>query len=325
MLDKLNRKIDYLRISVIDRCNLRCVYCMPEEGIESIPHDEILTYDEILRICEIVSELGIRKIKITGGEPLVRKDIVNLIRDIKNIDKIEQVTLTTNGILLHEMLDDLYDAGIDAINISLDTLNKDNFKKITRRDGLEKVLMSIDKAYDLGIRVKINCLAIRDFNLRELVEIASFAKDREIDVRFIELMPIGFGKKYNQIDNDEILSILESRFGTFEIVTEKRGNGPAKYYRNQNMKGCIGFISAISHEFCESCNRIRLTSSGFLKLCLHYNKGIDLKGPIRNGISDEDLKKLIHDTIWNKPISHKFGHANGEQDIELKNMVQIGG
>jgi len=325
MLDKLNRKIDYLRISVIDRCNLRCVYCMPEEGIESIPHDEILTYDEILRICEIVSELGIRKIKITGGEPLVRKDIVNLIRDIKNIDKIEQVTLTTNGILLHEMLDDLYDAGIDAINISLDTLNKDNFKKITRRDGLEKVLMSIDKAYDLGIRVKINCLAIRDFNLSELVEIASFAKDREIDVRFIELMPIGFGKKYNQIDNDEILSILESRFGTFEIVTEKRGNGPAKYYRNQNMKGCIGFISAISHEFCESCNRIRLTSSGFLKLCLHYNKGIDLKGPIRNGISDEDLKKLIHDTIWNKPISHKFGHANGEQDIELKNMVQIGG
>lgn len=325
MLDKLNRKIDYLRISVIDRCNLRCVYCMPEEGIESIPHDEILTYDEILRICEIVSELGIRKIKITGGEPLVRKDIVNLIRDIKNIDKIEQVTLTTNGILLHEMLDDLYDAGIDAINISLDTLNKDNFKKITRRDGLEKVLMSIDKAYDLGIRVKINCLAIRDFNLRELVEIASFAKDREIDVRFIELMPIGFGKKYTQIDNDEILSILESRFGTFEIVTEKRGNGPAKYYRNQNMKGCIGFISAISHEFCESCNRIRLTSSGFLKLCLHYNKGIDLKGPIRNGISDDDLKVLIHDTIWNKPLSHKFGHANGEQDIELKNMVQIGG
>ena len=325
MLDKLNRKIDYLRISVIDRCNLRCVYCMPEEGIESIPHDEILTYDEILRICEIVSELGIRKIKITGGEPLVRKDIVNLIRDIKNIDKIEQVTLTTNGILLHEMLDDLYDAGIDAINISLDTLNKDNFKKITRRDGLEKVLMSIDKAYDLGIRVKINCLAIRDFNLRELVEIASFAKDREIDVRFIELMPIGFGKKYTQIDNDEILSILESRFGTFEIVTEKRGNGPAKYYRNQNMKGCIGFISAISHEFCESCNRIRLTSNGFLKLCLHYNKGIDLKGPIRNGISDEDLKKLIHDTIWNKPISHKFGHASEEQDIELKNMVQIGG
>ena len=325
MLDKLNRKIDYLRISVIDRCNLRCVYCMPEEGIESIPHDEILTYDEILRICEIVSELGIRKIKITGGEPLVRKDIVNLIRDIKNIDKIEQVTLTTNGILLHEMLDDLYDAGIDAINISLDTLNKDNFKKITRRDGLEKVLMSIDKAYDLGIRVKINCLAIRDFNLRELVEIASFAKDREIDVRFIELMPIGFGKKYNQIDNDEILSILESRFGTFEIVTEKRGNGPAKYYRNQNMKGCIGFISAISHEFCESCNRIRLTSSGFLKLCLHYNKGIDLKAPIRSGISDEDLKVLIHDTIWNKPLSHKFGHTNGEKDIEVKNMVQIGG
>ena len=325
MLDKLNRKIDYLRISVIDRCNLRCVYCMPEEGVESIPHEEILTYDEILRICETVSQLGIKKIKITGGEPLVRKDIVNLIRDIKNLDKIEQVTLTTNGILLYNMLDDLYDAGIDAINISLDTLKEDNFKQITRRDGLEKVLMAIDKAYDLGIRVKINCLAIRDFNINELADIANFAKDREIDVRFIELMPIGFGKKYTQIDNDEILSILESNFGTFEPVTEKRGNGPAKYYKNKDMKGCIGFISAISHEFCESCNRIRLTSNGFLKLCLHYNKGIDLKAPIRSGISDEDLKILIHDTIWNKPLSHKFGHTNGEKDIEVKNMVQIGG
>lgn len=325
MLDKLNRKIDYLRISVIDRCNLRCVYCMPEEGVESIPHEEILTYDEILRICETVSQLGIKKIKITGGEPLVRKDIVNLIRDIKNLDKIEQVTLTTNGILLYDMLDDLYDAGIDAINISLDTLKKDNFKQITRRDGLEKVLMAIDKAYNLGIRVKINCLAIRDFNINELADIANFAKDREIDVRFIELMPIGFGKKYTQIDNDEILSILESNFGTFEPVTEKRGNGPAKYYKNKDMKGCIGFISAISHEFCESCNRIRLTSNGFLKLCLHYNKGIDLKAPIRSGISDEDLKVLIHDTIWNKPLSHKFGHTNGEKDIEVKNMVQIGG
>ena len=325
MLDKLNRKIDYLRISVIDRCNLRCVYCMPEEGLESIPHEEILTYEEILRICETVSQLGIKKIKITGGEPLVRKDIVNLIRDIKNLDKIEQVTLTTNGILLYGMLDDLYDAGIDAINISLDTLKEDNFKQITRRDGLEKVLMAIDKAYNLGIRVKINCLAIRDFNINELADIANFAKDREIDVRFIELMPIGFGKKYTQIDNDEILSILESNFGTFEPVTEKRGNGPAKYYKNKDMKGCIGFISAISHEFCESCNRIRLTSNGFLKLCLHYNKGIDLKAPIRSGISDEDLKVLIHDTIWNKPLSHKFGHTNGEKDIEVKNMVQIGG
>ena len=325
MLDKFNRNIEYLRISVIDRCNLRCVYCMPEKGVEFIPHEEILTYDEILKICDVVSELGIKKIKITGGEPLVRKDIVNLIRDIKNLDKIEQVTLTTNGILLYDMLDDLYDAGIDAINISLDTLKSDNFKRITRKDGLEKVLKSIDKAYDLGIRVKINFLAIKDFNIDEIADIASFAEDRDIDVRFIELMPIGFGQKYKEIQSDEILSILESRFGRFETVTEKRGNGPAKYYKNENLKGCIGFISAISHEFCESCNRIRLTSNGFLKLCLHYNKGIDLKDSIRSGISDEDLKILIHDTIWNKPLQHKFGHTEGEQDIEVKNMVQIGG
>lgn len=325
MLDKFNRKIDYLRISVIDKCNLRCVYCMPEEGIESIPHEEILRYDEILRICNIVSELGIRKIKITGGEPLVRRDIVDLIRNIKNLDNIEQVTLTTNGILLYDMLDDLYDAGIDAINISLDTLKEDTFKKITRRDGLEKVLKSIDKAYDLGIKVKINCLAIRDFNIDEIADIASFARDKNIDVRFIELMPIGYGKQFSEIPNDEILSILESRFGIFESVNEKRGNGPAKYYRNKNLKGCIGFISAISHEFCESCNRIRLTSSGFLKLCLHYNKGIDLKEPMRNGIDDEDLKVLIYNAILNKPKQHQFKHSEGEQDVELKNMVQIGG
>ena len=325
MIDKLNRNIEYLRISVTDRCNLRCVYCMPEEGVENIPHDEILSYDEILRVCKCASKLGIKKIKITGGEPLVRKDIVSLIRDIKNIRGIEQVTLTTNGVLLYDMAKDLYEAGIDAINVSLDTLSRKKFLKITRRDDFEKVSMAIDKLVDLGVRVKINCLAIKEYNFDEIVKIAQYSKDNNIDVRFIELMPIGYGKIYTGISNEVILGLLEEKYGQFEKVKEKRGNGPAKYYRNQNMKGCIGFISAISHEFCESCNRIRLTSSGFLKLCLHYNKGIDLKAPIRSGISDEDLKVLIYDTIWNKPLSHKFGHTNGEKDIEVKNMVQIGG
>ena len=322
MLDKLNRKIDYLRISVIDRCNLRCVYCMPEEGIESIPHDEILTYDEILRICEIVSELGIRKIKITGGEPLVRKDIVNLIRDIKNIDKIEQVTLTTNGILLHEMLDDLYDAGIDAINISLDTLNKDNFKKITRRDGLEKVLMSIDKAYDLGIRVKINCLAIRDFNLRELVEIASFAKDREIDVRFIELMPIGEGTKYTGVSGKDLEKILKENFNIKEAKSDK-DNGPAFYYRIEGAEGRVGFISALSNHFCESCNRIRITPDGVLKQCLHFKSGLDLKNILREDTTREEIKERIKETIYNKPQGHRFIEDRKTEDDRF--MFQIGG
>ena len=220
MIDKLNRNIEYLRISVTDRCNLRCVYCMPEEGVENIPHDEILSYDEILRVCKCASKLGIKKIKITGGEPLVRKDIVSLIRDIKNIRGIEQVTLTTNGVLLYDMAKDLYEAGIDAINVSLDTLSRKKFLKITRRDHFEKVSMAIDKLVDLGVRVKINCLAIKEYNFDEIVKIAQYSKDNNIDVRFIELMPIGYGKIYTGISNEVILGLLEEKYGQFEKVKE---------------------------------------------------------------------------------------------------------
>lgn len=324
MIDKLNRKIDYMRISVTDKCNLRCVYCMPEEGVENIPHDEILSYDEILRICKSIAQLGIKKIKITGGEPLVRKDIVKLIGEIKKIEGIEQVTLTTNGVLLYDMIDELHKVGIDAINISLDTLDKEKFKSITRRNEFEKVLKSIYKALELGIKVKMNCLSIKEHNIDEITDIALFAKNHNMDVRFIELMPIGYGNKYSGISNEKLLELLQNRYGTFYKVKEKRGNGPAVYYHNEDFKGCIGFISAISNEFCETCNRVRLTSNGFLKLCLHYNKGIDLKDPMRKGINDEQLKNMIYNAIENKPLGHKFYNINSE-DIEIKNMVQIGG
>lgn len=325
MIDKLNRKIDYMRISVTDKCNLRCVYCMPQEGVENIPHNEILSYDEILRICKSIAQLGIRKIKITGGEPLVRKDIVTLISEIKKIEGIDQVTLTTNGVLLYEMLEELHEAGIDAINISLDTLDKNKFKDITRRDSFDNVIKSIYKTLELGIKVKINCLAIKENNLDEIKEIALFAKDNKIDVRFIELMPIGYGKDYSGISNENLLELLEDRYGTFYQVEEKRGNGPAIYYKNEDFKGCIGFISAISNEFCETCNRVRLTSNGFLKLCLHYNKGIDLKEPMRRGINDKKLKDMIFHAIENKPLGHEFYNVNNNEDVEIKNMVQIGG
>lgn len=325
MIDKLNRNIEYMRISVTDKCNLRCAYCMPEEGIPNIPHEEILSYDEILRICKSIAQLGIKKIKITGGEPLVRKDIVNLIKAIKNIKGIEQVTLTTNGVLLYDMLDDLYEAGIDAINISLDTLDREKFKMITRRDKYEYVIKGIERCINLGIRVKINCLAIKEHNLDEIIEIAYFAKNHNTDVRFIELMPIGYGNKFTGISNEKLLVLLEKHYGSFKKVKEKRGNGPAVYYRNKDFKGCIGFISAISNEFCERCNRVRLTSSGFLKLCLHYNKGIDLKEPMRSGISDVELRDMIYHAIENKPLGHNFYHENSMKDVEIKNMVQIGG
>ncbi|MEG1409988.1 MAG: GTP 3',8-cyclase MoaA [Terrisporobacter sp.] len=325
MIDKLNRKIEYMRISVTDKCNLRCVYCMPEEGISNIPHEEILSYEEILIICRSIAQLGIKTIKITGGEPLVRRDIVRLIGDIKKIEGIEEVTLTTNGVLLYYMIDDLYEAGIDAINISLDTLDRKKFVQITRRDEYYNVRKAIEKSIELGIRVKINCLAIKEYNLNEIVDLAYFSKIHNVDVRFIELMPIGYGNKYSGISNEKLLGLLEECYGSFKKVREKRGNGPAVYYKNKDFKGCIGFISAISNEFCETCNRVRLTSSGFLKLCLHYNKGIDLKEPMRSGISDYDLKDIIYHAIENKPLGHKFYNIDSEKDVEIKNMVQIGG
>lgn len=325
MIDKLNRNIEYLRISVTDRCNLRCVYCMPEDGIENIPHNEILSYDEILRVCKCVSNLGIKKIKITGGEPLVRKDIVTLIKNIKKIDGIDEVTLTTNGVLLYDMAEDLYEAGIDAVNVSLDTLDRNNFLKITRCDEFKHVSMAINKLIDLGVRVKINCLAIKEHNIDEIVKIAEYSKRNNMDVRFIELMPIGYGKNYTGIPNEIILGLLEEEYGKFEKISEKRGNGPAVYYRNKDFKGCIGFISAISHEFCETCNRVRLTANGFLKLCLYYNKGIDLKAPMRNGVTDEDLQSIIYYAIKNKPLGHNFYNEINIKNVENKNMVQIGG
>lgn len=325
MIDKLNRKIEYMRISVTDRCNLRCVYCMPEEGIENIYHEEILSYDEIIKICKCTVNLGIKKIKITGGEPLVRKDIIKLIKDIKKIDGIDEVTITTNGVLLYEMAEELCEAGIDAVNVSLDTLDRAKFLKITRHDKYENVYMAIDKLIDLGIKVKINCLAIKEHNLEEIVKIAAYSKNNNIDVRFIELMPIGYGKNYTGISNEVILGLLENEYGSFKKIKEKRGNGPAVYYKNDNFKGHIGLISAISNEFCETCNRVRLTANGFLKLCLHYNKGINLKDPIRNDITDKELENMIYHAIRNKPLGHNFYHERHIENIENKNMVQIGG
>jgi Molybdenum cofactor biosynthesis enzyme len=209
--------------------------------------------------------------------------------------------------------------------VSLDTLKKDNFFKITRRDKFEDVFKGIEKLMQLGIKVKINCLAIKEHNLDEIVKIAAYSKDNNIDVRFIELMPIGNGKKYTGISNETILQLLEREYGKFVKTDEKRGNGPAVYYKNDKFKGYIGLISAISHEFCETCNRIRLTSDGFLKLCLHYNKGVDLKQPIRNNITDEELKNIICEAVKNKPLSHNFYNENDMKNIEYKNMVQIGG
>ncbi|AVK50949.1 cyclic pyranopterin phosphate synthase MoaA [Clostridium sp. MF28] len=324
MVDSSGRNIEYLRISVTDRCNLRCVYCMPECGIENLEHDEILTFKEIMLIVKTVSQLGIHKIKITGGEPLVRKGIVNLVRRIKDIDGIEEITMTTNGVLFGDMADSLAEAGLDSVNISLDTLNSTSFNKITRRDCLDKVKLGLKKAVELGLKTKINCVPIAQLNGDDLIDILKIAKENPIDVRFIELMPIGFGKSYSPVCNEQIFEQIEQNFGTLQNSKIKHGNGPAVYYNLSDFKGSIGFISAISNEFCDTCNRIRLTADGNLKLCLRYNNGVALKPLLRSGISKEQLKRVIENAIYNKPSHHGFNSSDTE-NIELKNMVQIGG
>lgn len=325
MLDTYQRNIDYLRISVTDQCNLRCVYCMPEYGVESLLKEEILTAEEILQVCKAATKLGICKIKITGGEPLVRTGIVELVRQIKKLEGIQQVTLTTNGVRLAEFAEPLQQVGLDGVNISLDSLNREKFQAITRRDKLDSVLQGLKMAWQVGIpSIKVNCLPVQEFNSTELVEFVDLARDRNICVRFIELMPIGMGKQFHPIPNREIFRQIQEKYGELTPVSKKLGNGPATYFHIEGFRGHIGFISAVSQEFCSTCNRIRLTSEGFLKLCLHYNKGVDLKVPLRSGITEDELVNLMSQAICIKPLHHHFGEEYFP-DAERKTMAQIGG
>ena len=324
MKDRYGREIDYLRISITDRCNLRCVYCMPKDGIHQISHKEILTYDEIKRVCQCVTTLGIHKIKLTGGEPLTRKNCSELVAMVKALPGIEKVTLTTNGVLLKDQLKDLAEAGIDNINISLDTLNKTEFHRITRREGLSSVLESIEEALKYPqIGLKINCVPVIE-DSENLVSIAGLAKTHPIHVRFIEMMPIGFGKDFVFRGEDEICSILERAYGIMIPDVNRYGNGPCHYYQIQGFQGRIGFISAMTHKFCDQCNRVRMTAEGYLKACLQYQTGISLKELMRSGCTDQELTEAIRKVIWEKPQSHHFTSAAIEQD-ELKLMSQIGG
>lgn len=324
MIDRYNRKIDYVRISVTDKCNLRCKYCMPEGGIVNMPHADILKFEEIYRICVALAELGITKVKLTGGEPLVRKDLVKLIAMIKSIEGIENISLTTNGVLLGAMAKELYMAGINSVNVSLDTLNSETFKNITRVDAFEKVISGIEAAVSENIKVKINCVLSEEFNVSDMYDVASMAKNQDIDVRFIELMPIGCGKDYTGVDNKKVLAMLEEKFGKAEKSLKAHGNGPAEYFEFKGFKGSIGFISPMSHQFCGSCNRIRLTADGKLKLCLHYNDNLWLRDKLREGIDDKELKLLIEDAIYMKPASHSFKEKESI-NADKNKMVQIGG
>lgn len=323
MKDREGRQIDYMRISLTDRCNLRCRYCMPEEGIQLIDHTEILRHEEIVRIVRAAATLGIRKIRLTGGEPLLRKGIIELIREIRRTDGIDEVAVTTNGVLLDSMLDDLTEAGLDRINLSLDTLDEEKFEKISRYSLLSQIKNGFLRCMEKKIPVKINAVAIKGLNDEDLLDLAGLTYEWPVDVRFIELMPIGCGKIFEGVPTEVLLQKFRDFGIKYESVEASKGNGPAEYIRLEGAKGKVGFISPLSHQFCDECNRIRITPEGFLKPCLHSKAGIDLKKSIRESVTDEALAELIMQGILMKPQSHNFFEATEIQDD--RSMNQIGG
>lgn len=325
MIDQYGRNIHYVRISVTDRCNLRCRYCMPQEGVKQLPHADILNYDELIRLAGIFAGRGITRIKLTGGEPLVRKEIWKLVQGLKQVDGIEQVTLTTNGVLLAKQIDKLAAAGLDAVNISLDTLDARQYETITRKAELPAALAGLHAALSYPqIRTKINCVPLAGENDRQWVLLAAIAKDDPVDVRFIEMMPIGLGKEFVGRTQEDILRALREAFGQETALTGECGNGPGTYVDFAGFTGRIGFISAMTHKFCDRCNRVRLTPEGYLKPCLQYAAGVDLRSAMRSGASDEELDQIIGKMIYEKPCSHHFEN-NGEPGTDFRQMSRIGG
>lgn len=323
MQDKFGRKIEYLRLSITDRCNLRCKYCMGEDFV-FLPKDELLNASEIKTIVEIFSELGVKKIRITGGEPLVRNNFREIISNISSIQGIENINITTNGIRLEQELEFLVDKKINSLNISLDTLNPELYREITVNGELSKVLRSIEKAISLKIpRIKLNIVLMKGKNDSEIMEFVKFSEKYPVDIRFIELMPIGLGKEYQSVSTDEILEIISKERKLIQVES-KIGYGPAKYYKTEYSKGYIGFINPLSHSFCSECNRVRITPEGFLKLCLHWKDGIDLKKYLRGGATKEELKNVIENAIYKKPEEHNMNDYK-EKDVDSRFMNEIGG
>lgn len=323
MIDQYGRKIDYMRVSVTDRCNLRCAYCMPD-GIELIRHEDLRTYEELLHLCRIAVSSGIVKFKITGGEPLVRRGCTEFIRQLKRMPGVEQVTITTNGTLLPVYLEELWEAGIDGINISLDTLEESAYCHLTKspQDTLKKVLEALDACLERGIKVKVNTVLLES-TFESIDALVELAKAKPADVRLIELMPIGVGVKMKGASIEMALRRLKELLPDLHSVNEKRGNGPARYFHSESLIGHIGLIDAVSHSFCSECNRIRLTSTGVLKPCLCYDMGTDLGELLHRGLPDEALQEEMKRCIAHKPKAHCFSHK--EAITERKGMNRIGG
>jgi len=326
LFDPYQRTINYLRISVTDRCNLRCRYCMPEKGLPLTPHDEILTYEEILRIVRIFAAEGISKVRLTGGEPLVRKGIVHFVSRLSEIEEIKDLSLTTNGLLLKDFAADLKRAGLKRINISLDTLNRDKFLLITRRNGYERVWQGIEEAMKVSLSpIKINMVAMKGFNDDEIESFALLTLHHPLIVRYIEYMPSGSGEEWkdgNILTIPEIKKRLEE-MGRLIPIPSDQWDGPARRFRLEGAMGEIGLIGPVSDHFCEACNRLRLTPDGKIRTCLFSDEEIDVKAFLRNGGSDEDLRNQLLVALKTKPERH---HINTHQFKKCqRNMSAIGG
>ncbi len=318
MQDLYGRNINYLRLSITDLCNLRCQYCMPVKGIKKSDHNKILTYEEIVKLAKVFIETGIDKIRITGGEPLSRNDVLKLINGIGKLEKLKDFALTTNGLLLAKYANSLKLGGLNRVNISLDTLDDKKFSYITRTGTLSRVLSGIDEAEKAGLLpIKINCVLIGGFNTDEIADLVGLTVNRDISVRFIELMPVGEASSWAEekfVSNTMVLDKMP------ELVpeTSKDISSPATYYKLPGAIGSVGLISPISCRFCSTCNRVRLTSNGKLKFCLHSDEEVNLRDPLRE---NKDIKKLILESIAKKPEAH---HLESGEYI-AQNMVQIGG
>ncbi|MCD6363330.1 MAG: GTP 3',8-cyclase MoaA [Synergistetes bacterium] len=301
MTDGFGRTINYLRVSVTDRCNLRCRYCMPPGGIELIPHEEILRYEEIVRILGSAISVGLGRVRFTGGEPLLRKGFIPFLRKVREHFPRLTVSLTTNGILLSRFVEDLVSLELDSINVSLDTLIPERYKYITRLGDFKSVWSGILRALDKDLTVKINVVAIKGFNDDEFVDFVELTRNLNVIVRFIEFMPLGGGLwcEGSFISIDEIKKSIERKY-SITPANLKMGGGPASYFRLP-WGGLVGFIGAVSHHFCDKCNRLRLTADGRLKTCLFGGPEFDIKKALREGASEEDIASLIRRAILSKP------------------------
>ncbi len=323
MRDALGREISYMRLSVTDRCNLRCRYCMPAEGVPATAHTDILRYEELLRVAQAAVSLGIDRFKVTGGEPLVRRGITDFIRTLKSLPGVKQVTLTTNGLLLPSLLDGLLDAGLDAVNISLDTRDNAQYQFITRSSHTADEVLYAARLCARRLPTKINAVLLPEA-AAQLIPLARLAEELPVDVRFIERMPLGAADiGAAEPVHREVIDRLRAVWPDLAPVQERRGNGPARYYASSGLRGCIGLIEAVSHAFCASCNRVRLTSTGLLKPCLCYETGSDLKPLLRGGADDAALRDAIEQAVQDKPAAHCF--AERQAVTERKSMNQIGG